>query len=90
MCTGRFVIHIRKRKRQKNESAQANPVRRSVRDVPRALRLVLLNHREQLLIADHHNVVDTTMWDIFAVVMALTCVGVAVLVKKLLNDEENG
>lgn len=41
------------------------------------------------MIADHHNIVDTTMWDIFAVVLAVTCVGVAALIKKLINDEEN-
>lgn len=42
------------------------------------------------MIADHHNIADTTMWDVFAVTVLFVCVGVGVYVKNLLNDEENG
>lgn len=42
------------------------------------------------MIADHHNVVDTTMWNVFAVVLVVVCVGVGLLVKNMLDDEENG
>lgn len=30
------------------------------------------------------------MWDAFAVALVLVCVGVGILVKNLLDDEENG
>lgn len=54
------------------------------------MRRLLLNHREQLLIADHHNRYDFTQIDVFFAVLLIVCVGVGILVKNLLNDEENG
>lgn len=42
------------------------------------------------MIADHHNVVDTTMWDVFGVFLVIVCVGIGMMVKNLLDDEENG
>lgn len=90
MCIGRFAIRTRNKRRTKNESAQANPVRDCLRCIPRAVRRLLLNHREQLLIADHHNRYDFTQIDVFFAVLLIVCVGVGILVKNLLNDEENG
>lgn len=90
MCTERFVIRTRKRKRQKNESVQSNPAVPWNLGLLRSGRRFLLNHREQLLIADHHNRYDFTAWNVFMAVLLIVCVGVGVLVKNLLDDEENG
>lgn len=40
------------------------------------------------MIADHHNVADTTMWDVFAVVAVAICVTVGIMLKRLLDESE--
>lgn len=39
------------------------------------------------MIADHHNRYDFGEWNIFAVVVLLMCLGVGILLKKLLDYE---
>lgn len=40
------------------------------------------------MLADHHNVYDTTEIDIFFIALIITCVTVAYFINKLLKQEE--
>lgn len=40
------------------------------------------------MLADHHNRYDFTQWDIFITIMFAVCVVVGVIVKRLLEDQD--